>query len=109
LRSFPLRVLRALCVFLDPNESCSRQAPPAAKAPFGDKAGECEEEDMPLMPQRIRPTFGLRDFAIRQAGDERIEAIERQHFAAGLACEALEQRPIDRQRAKLLRLRLDGP
>src|SRR6059036_2641269 len=87
----------------------SRQAPPAAKAPFGDEAGESDEEYMPLVPERIGPAFGERDFAIGQAGDERVQAVERQHFAAGLAGEALQQRTIHRQRAEFFGLRLDGP
>src|SRR5437762_8019755 len=61
------------------------------------------------MPEWIRPAFGLRYFAVRQAGDERFQAVKRQHFAAGLTGEALQQRTIDRQRAEFLGFGLDRP
>src|SRR5690348_3159768 len=64
---------------------------------------------MPLMPKRVRPALGHRNLAVRQAGDKRIEIVEREHLATRFLGKALKERQIYRQVAKLLRLRLDRP
>ena len=42
------------------------------------------------MPEGIGPTFGERDFAVGEAGDKRIERIERDYFAAAVLGNAIE-------------------
>src|SRR3954464_12625496 len=88
---------------------CLEQTLPAAQAPFRREAGECEQKNDRLMPERCRPILGDGNMLVGESSGELIQLLGRDHFSSCFLCDLFEKRPVGRKGAKLICRRVRGP